>query len=48
MRAIVEGDSLLAVVDVELIRHHVLSQDKAVTEALTGNVVQKVVIVLVA
>ena len=48
MGGVVEGDPLLAVMDVEEIRDDMLAEDKAVFEPLHGNVSQRVVVVLVA
>ena len=47
VRGVVEGDALLAVVDVEVVGDHVLAEHEAVAEALRGDVVQNVVVVLV-
>ena len=46
--AVVEGQSLLAVVDVEIIRHQMLTADDAVAEALYRRIADDVVVVLVA
>ena len=47
MGAIVEGDALLAVVDIEVIRNNVLAHYKAVFKALYRNVAQLIIIVLI-
>ena len=38
VRAIVKGDSVLAVMDVEIVRNDVLAENEAVLKALAGNV----------
>ena len=43
-----EGDTLLAVVDVEVVRNHMFAQHKAIAKALRSDVAQRVVVVLVA
>lgn len=48
VRAIMEGDALLAVMHIQVIRHHVLAQHEAVAEALRRQIVEDVVVVLIA
>ena len=48
VRAIVEGNAVLAVVDIEIVGHHVLAENKTVFEALRGDISHHVVVILVA
>ena len=47
VRRIVEHDAFLAIVDVEIVRHHVLPQHQAIAEPLHRHIVQHLIVVLV-
>jgi hypothetical protein len=46
--AVVEDDPLLAVVDIEAFRDHVLPEDEAIAEPLHGHIAEDLVVILVA
>ena len=48
VRRIVEHNAVLAIVDIEIVRHHVLTQHQAIAEPLHRHVVQHLIVVLVS
>ena len=48
MRAVVQYDALLAVMDVKIVSHHVLSQNESVTKSLRRYVSQNVIVILIS
>ena len=43
-----KDDALLTVVDVEIVRHHMFSEHETIPESLHGDIVQHLIVVLVA